>query len=48
MWYDIVRDAAFFLSIAFIVLGIVMTIASRRMKPRWDTNMVAAHTPASE
>ncbi|OLD13492.1 MAG: hypothetical protein AUI97_04105 [Crenarchaeota archaeon 13_1_40CM_3_52_17] len=48
LWYDIVRDAAFFLSIAFIVLGIVMTIASRRMKPRWDTNMVAAHTPASE
>jgi len=46
-WYFVVRDAAFFLSLAFIVLGIVLIIVARRMKATKETNMVAVHAPAS-
>src|SRR5260370_40453989 len=33
LWYDVVRAAAFFSSIAFIALGILLVIVARRLKP---------------
>jgi len=46
-WYYVVRDAEFFLSLAFIVLGIVLIIVAIRMKATKETNTVAVHAPAS-
>jgi len=44
-WYDVVRNAAFFSSITFIVLGILLIILARRMEPAMETNTVADHAP---
>jgi thiosulfate reductase cytochrome b subunit len=37
LWYNVVRDAAFFSSIAFIALGIILLIVARRTKPSQET-----------
>ena len=34
LWYDVVRAVAFFSSIAFIALGILLLIVARRMNPK--------------
>jgi thiosulfate reductase cytochrome b subunit len=47
-WYDVVRNAAFFSSVAFIVLGILLIIVARLMKPTMETNTVADHGAPNE
>lgn len=40
-WYDVVRGIAFFSSIAFIVLGIILLIVARRMRPAKEIETIA-------
>jgi hypothetical protein len=45
LWYDVVRGVAFFSSIAFIALGIILLIAARRMKPAQEREAPIAQGP---
>jgi hypothetical protein len=45
LWYNVVRDAAFFSSISFIALGIILLIVARRMKPAQETETPIAQGP---
>jgi hypothetical protein len=46
LWYDVVRGVAFFSSIAFIALGIMLLIVARRMKPAQENKSPIAQGPA--
>jgi hypothetical protein len=48
LWYDIVRDAAFFSSTTFIVSGITLLIVARRLKPAQETETAIVQAPASK
>ena len=48
LWYDVVRAVAFYSSIAFIAIGIILLIAARRMKPQQETEAAVAQAPASD
>jgi len=48
LWYDVARGAAFFLSIAFIGLRVILPIAARRMKPAQETEAAIEQVPARE
>ena len=48
LWYDVVRAVAFFSSIAFIALGIILLVVASRLEPKKETQAAFAQPPSSE
>jgi hypothetical protein len=46
-WYSWVPTASFFSGIALVVVGIVLLIVARGMKPNQETDVAIPKTPAS-